>query len=863
MKITSLKVNRIENPLGFRLGAPAISWKVTETAAKSQKAARVIVALDPGFGTIVHDSGVRVDIDSLGYRPNFKLSPRTRYYYIVTVWADNGETAQSGAAWFETAKMDEPFAAGWISPPWEDNRVHPLFRKSFFLEDEIVSARAYACGLGLYYLEIGGKRVGGEIYAPYYNTYDKWLQYQTYDITGYLAKGENTIAASLGNGWYKGRFGLGGGDCNYGSRFAFIAELRITLKNGKCIVIGTDESWSCHASPVVESGIYDGETYDARLEAPGWSENSSDAAGWDSAIPNGDMPLSLLAERRSLPVKVKHRLKPALYVSPSGEQILDMGQNMTGRVRASVAIPKGGAMRLRFGEVLQDGCFYRDNLRSAKAEYIYISNGDPASVAPEFTFFGFRYILVEGLDQVDPNDFEGEAIYSDIERIGKIETSDGQVNRLYENVVWGQRGNFLDVPTDCPQRDERLGWTGDAQVFCGTALFNTDAYAFFAKYLFDLALEQEKYDGIAPYYVPYTPRIDSVASDWGVSVAAWGDAATVIPWEAYIHSGDKAILENQFDSMRAWVDYIKRQDESSGARRLWTSGFQLGDWVALDNYDAGVKKDNVWGGTDTGFIASAYYAFSCGLVAKAAAVLGKNVEAGTYSKLAGEIRAAIETEYFTPGGRLAVTTQTAHAMSLYMGLAPGQSRHKIAEALAALLKKQNNHLTTGFVGTAYLLRALSDNGFNDLAYTLLFNDDYPSWLYEVKMGATTIWERWNSMEPDGKVSSTGMNSFNHYAYGVVAEWMYRNMCGISPVESSPGFRHANVAPAPDPRLEWARAEVDTAAGLYRSGWKIENGVVTVAIEVPFNCTADYIPYGAGAETQRLSSGSHSFTYKLE
>ena len=412
------------------------------------------------------------------------------------------------------------------------------------------------------------------------------------------------------------------------------------------------------------------------------------------------------------------------------------------------------------------------------------------------------------------------------------------INRLFTNVVWGQKGNFLDVPTDCPQRDERMGWTGDAQMFAGTACFNMDVAAFFAKYTYDILREQETRGGMVPFVVP-------AVNMRGGGSSAWGDAATIVPWTTYLHFGDKAILEQQLESMQGWVDYIHGVDEASGGHRLWTVGFHFGDWLSLDGED----PLSPMGGTPVDFISSAYYCYSARLVAKAAAALGKQEIAQAYNKLADEVRGAIQAEYFTPCGRLAIDTQTAMVVALYMDLVPAEHMQRVEETLRAKLLKNRYHLKTGFVGTPYLCRVLSANGSNDIAYRLLLNEDYPSWLYAVKLGATTIWERWNSLLPDGRISDLTMNSFNHYAYGSIIEWVYRNAAGLNPVEDQPGFRRARLAPQPDGRLEWLRVGLDFAAGRYESEWKINaDGSLDFHFRVPFNAGAELrLPDAALAE----------------
>ena len=848
MIISHLKTNRITNPLGFQLATPRLSWVVEDTTARIQTAARVQIAADPAFTNLLHDSGQRADVDSLAYEAPVALKPCTRYFWRVTVWADNGEVAESEPAWFETARMDLPWQAQWITPDWEDKARHPLIRKEFTLPAAPVTARVMVCGLGLYELEMNGQRVGSEYFTPGCNAYDRWIQYQTFDVTGLLRPGENAVGAMLGNGWYKGRFGFEGERAElYGDRFALLCELTVTCADGSTVVITSDPSWKAIGGPVQSSSIYDGEVYDANAEIAGWSSAGFDDSAWQGTRLI-DIGYERLEPRRGLPVVVKELVRPVEIIhTPAGETVIDMGQNMVGWVRFNLNAPAGTEIFLQHGEVLQQGNFFNLNLRSAKAEYKYISNGKPAVVEPYFTFYGFRYVKVTGWPgELNLEDFTGCAVYSDMEITGSIETSNPMINRLFLNALWSQKDNFLDVPTDCPQRDERMGWTGDAQVFSGTASFNMDTAAFFSKYLYDLSREQETRDGEVPHVIP-------ALNIGGGGACAWGDAATVMPWVTYLHFGDKAILEQQINSMKSWVDYIRRKDEESGGQRLWSVGFHFGDWLALD----GETPTSVKGGTDDYFVASAYYCYSAGLVAKAAAVLGKDDMAAEYSKLAEEVRASIQAEYFTPRGRLAINTQTAMVMSLFMDLVPAEHRARLQQTLREQMRKDHYHLKTGFVGTPILCRTLSENGSNDISYRLLLNEDYPSWLYEVKMGATSIWERWNSLLPDGTISDLTMNSFNHYAYGSIVEWIYRNAAGLRPSEEKPGFRHAWLLPQLDGRLKWIKAGVNTAAGRYESEWAIDpaDGRLSFHFAVPFNATASLRLPDAQLESVSLNGKS--------
>ena len=840
MRIEKLKTNYVQNPLGFALDTPRLSWVVVDTEAKSQKAARVEVAADADFATILFDSGKEKGIDSLSFTPDIELEPYTRYYWRVTVWTDADEKATSDAAWFETAKMDETWQADWITPDWEDADIHPYLRKEISVASEVASARIYACGLGVYELYLNGEKVGDEVLAPGFHAYDLWLQYQTYDVTDLVQPGKNALGAMLGNGWYKGRFSFSEGVKGiYGDQMALIYELHITYKDGSKAVICSDESWKAAAGPVQESSIYDGEFYDVNKEIDGWCEVGLDDSDWISAR-TIDLGYDRLEARRSLPIKVKETIKPVeLITTPAGESVIDMGQNMVGWVKFNLNAPAGTEVMLQWGEVFQEDNFFNGNLRTAKEEYHIVSDGTPCVAEPHFTFYGGRFLKVTNWPgEINLDDFTGCVVYSDIDQIGSIKTENPLINRLFLNALWGQKGNFVDVPTDCPQRDERMGWTGDAQVFSGTALFNMNSGAFFSKYLYDMYKEQQKTGGSVPHVVP------SVGMGSGGS-SAWGDAATVIPWNVYLHTGDKGILEQQYEGMKAWVEFIYKSDEETGGNRLWTREFTFGDWLALDTDN----PDSPMGRTANDLVSTAYYYYSTLLTAKAADVIGKADEAKYYFKLADEIKTAIQEEFVTKRGRIAVDTQTAFVLMLFLDLVPEQFVDRFIADFNALMKKDNNHLKTGFVGTPWLCRTISKIGNDDLAYELLTHEDYPSWLYAVKMGATTIWERWNSIRPNGKIGNLEMNSLNHYSYGSIMEWVYRNAAGIQPSEKAPGFKKVKLAPKPHWRLGWLDVSVDTAKGLFRSAWKIEeDGKLSFHFAVPFDAKAKLVLPDADLDT---------------
>jgi alpha-L-rhamnosidase len=852
MTITKLRTNHLVNPIGYGFDPPTVSWVTEDTQGKKQTAAwvRVFTETEKGgvlAGTPVFDSGKRGDISSLAYPLPLKLEPCTRYFWKVEVWADNGERAESGWAFFETGKMGSPWEARWIRADLNKDE-HPYLRKDFTLEGEAVWARAYACGLGLYELEINGRKVGGEYLMPGYHAYDCFLQYQSYDILEYLRTGNNAIGAMLGPGWYKGRFIFEGGAVNiYGDVMEFICEVRVRFKDGRELAFGSGLDWRGHPSPVLFSNIYDGEVYSALREISGWSSPGCSADGWLPSIPTGRTTEDL-TERVNPPLVIHERIRPEKLVhTDTDEWVLDFGQEITGWVEFCPAgVEPGREIKLSYGEILQEGRFYRDNLRTAKAEYVYVpgsdttrENSNTVVARPHFTFYGFRFVKVEGMGEPDPADFTAYALYSDIEQSGWIETSHPGINRLFLNTLWSQKDNFLDIPTDCPQRDERMGWTGDAAIFAETANQQMYTPAFFNHYLKNLEKEQEKSGGAVPFFVPL-PKPDFGRKDipfWGSmpSSTVWGDVASILPWSLYVMYGDRELLRGHYRIIREWADYSIARDEADDDKGLWQTGFHLGDWLALDSEDSQSPK----GATDVHFIASAFYYHTVTIATKAAAILGYAEDAEKYSARREKIRTAFIRTYFNEAGGLAIReTQTALAVALHFELFPAGKAQKLLDALVRRIRAKQNHLDTGFVGTPLLCLTLSRYGANETAYSLLLQKTYPSWLYEVGMGATTIWERWNSVLPDGRISGTGMNSLNHYSYGAITNWMYQYMCGLRPLEESPGFKKARIAPMPDRRIKRIRMARDTAAGRYEISWEWrDDGGINYIITIPFDCEA--------------------------
>ncbi len=840
MKITGLQTNHLTNPLGYDIQTPRVSFRVEDTESKRAEAIRVQAAADADFEEVIYDTGRSSELSTIGVDLDIDLEPRTRYYWKAEVWGDNGDYAVSDTAWFETAKMDEPWQGKWIgSNKLKD--TNPMLIREFTTEKAYRNCRIYITGLGLYELYLDGARVGDEYLTPGCTDYNQWIQYQTYEVE--IKSGSHRIEVFLADGWYKGRFGLDHAVNNYGDQNKMILELVMRDPKGNEDRIVSDESWQAAAGDVVFSNIYDGETF-----VPTSNESPRHAAD----ILDG--PTDRLTARYGQPVVIKEEIRPVEIIhTPAGETVIDMGQNMAGFLRFYSDEPKGTKIYMQFGEVLQDGNFYRDNLRSAKAEFTYISDGISRYVRPHFTYYGFRYVKVEGFTkEIRPDQFTGCVLYSDLEQTGWISTNNEKVNKLIQNAMWGQKCNYVDVPTDCPQRDERMGWTADTQVFSGTACFNMDSYNFLRKFSHDLYETQKEYGHVTSVVPAFHEN--------GPTCSVWGDAATIVPWNLYLYYGDASILAEQFESMRQWVDYIKGIDEATGGRRFWDVGFHFGDWLALD----GEGDDGFKGATEDGYIATAYYYNSASIVARAAKILGKDTEAAYYGTLASEIKNALQKEYFTANGRLALTTQTAYAVALYMDFAPEGSKERIAEFLKEKLKVNKGYLKTGFVGTYLLNKVLSDYGNNELAYKLLLNEECPSWLYAVNMGATTIWERWNSILPDGRISGTDMNSLNHYSYGSVVEWMYRNMAGLHVEEEHPGFTHVTIAPQPDYRITSCEMKYQSIAGTYAIAWNVEkSGEFRLKVTVPFGAGARIVLPNTSQEPQEVPAGTYEYSYMPE
>ena len=711
----------------------------------------------------------------------------------------------------------------WIKGCEKNLRGGTVYLKNFRCAAKAEKAILEITALGVYEAKLNGERVGDFILAPGWTSYSNRLQVQSYDVTDML-KTENSLEVTVGQGWRAIANKRDGSDFLGYRDTALIAELTLVYADGRTESIVTDSSWTARESKLRYTNIYDGDIYDATFKAGSARHCICVDLEKDMLIPQEGEKI------------VEHERMPALQVikTPAGETVIDFGQNMTGYVEFRIKGTPGAQATVSHGETLdRDGNFYNANYRSARAQIKFTCDGEEHTYKSALTFFGFRYIRLENWpDEIKKENFTAVVVHSDIRRTGYFECSDEAVNRLFKNIIWGQKGNFLDVPTDCPQRDERLGWTGDAQVFVRTASLNFDVERFFKKWLHDLAADQGR-DGCVPHVIP------NISDDMGGS-SAWSDAAVICPWEIYRTYGDKAVLEEQFDSMKAWIDWMRERSENG--RR--SGGSHFGDWLGLDSPEGSYK-----GSTPDDLIATAYYKYSAELFIKAAHALGRDV--AEYENIPAEAAAAFRREYME-NGRVKNATQTACVLALYFDIT--DDRAATATQLNELVKRAG-HLETGFVGTPYLLHALSDNGYAETAYDLLLRREYPSWLYPISKGATTVWEHWDGIKPDGTMWSTDMNSFNHYAYGAVADWMYGAAAGINSDPDRPGFEHIIFRPVTDRRLDFVKASIDTRRGTVASEWRRENGRIKYIFTVPEGCCASVV---IGGEKHEVGAGTHEF-----
>ena len=853
--VTKLVCEYHENPVGIDVEHPRLSWQLySDQQNVVQSAYEIRVAGSAkdlsskskqlwSSGKVESDQSVNVVYG--GPQPE----SMQRLYWQVRVWDNTGKaSAWSDPAYWEMGILNpELWKASWISLPnereSEDSKPAQYYRNEFSASKTIKSARAYVTSHGLYQLFLNGDKVGDQLFTPGWTSYNKRLQYQTYDVTDMLQK-ENAVGVVLGDGWYRGNIGWVAANGYYGDELSLLFQLKIDYADGSSEWIVSDKNWKVNNGPIRKSDIYNGETYDARLEINGWTSTGYNETDWQSVV-EIDGQKDLLIAPQGVPVKAVEEIKPIEFVTtPKGEKVYDMGQNMVGWIRIKMKGKAGQKVQLKFAEVLdKEGNFYTANLRAAECTDTYIFGKDGEAVyEPKFTFHGFRYVQLIGFDELPAKeDITGVVIYSDMEPTGTFACNDEMINQLQHNIQWGQKGNFLDVPTDCPQRDERLGWTGDAQVFSMTAGYNFNVAAFYTKWMKDVVADQLD-NGVIPHVIP-----DVLNGQGGAT--GWADVVAVIPWSVYKIYGDTRILQESYPAITKWVGYM---NERAGDDYLWTGGTHYGDWLAY----ATTNSDYPGATTEKDLLATAYFYYTTTLTAKIAQLIGKSQDAEKYKQLAANIKEAFNDEFVTPNGRLVSHTQTAYVIALSFGILPDSMVDAAAAYLAGDVEKFK-HLTTGFLGTPILCPTLSAIGRDDLAYLLLNRKEYPSWLYPVTQGATTIWERWDGQKPDGSFQDVGMNSFNHYAYGAIGEWLYKHVAGIKVDENNPGYKKFFLAPNPGGGLTNVNATFDSMFGKIVSDWMVSDGQMTYKVEVPANTSAEVVLPNAKVAEVTMSEGLKS------
>jgi alpha-L-rhamnosidase len=837
------------NPLGIDIARPRLSWELTSRRRGERQTAYQIrvassdAALKAGRADL-WDSG-KVASDATAQIPygGRELTSGQECWWSVRSWDRDGKPSTSStlARWTMGLLRPTDWEAQWIGldpattdhrPPTTDQQPggrqlvlppSPFLRKEFAVTKPVRGATLYATALGLYEMRLNGQRVSEDLFRPGWTDYRKRVYYQTYDVTGQLRQGANVLGAILADGWACGYVGLGGRDRYRIGRPRLLAQLRIDYVDGTSQMVVSDGSWRARTGPILEADMLMGEAYDARLELAGWDAATTDqratTEGWRAVTVHPDWEARLEASPGP-PVRRMREVKPVAVTEPGpGAFVFDLGQNIVGWARLSVTGPAGTRVRLRFAEVLNpDGTLYTANLRGARCMDTYVlKGGAPEIWEPRFTFHGFRYVEVTGYPgRPGLEAITGVVAYSVMPDAGTFACSNAMVTQLQRNIVWGQRGNFLEVPTDCPQRDERLGWTGDVQIFARTSCTNMDVSAFLTKWMIDLA-DAQRPNGAFTDVAPYVAA--------GAGTAAWGDAGIVVPWTLYQVYGDRRIIETHYDAMAKWIAYLEQNSQD-----LLRPARGYGDWVA-----AGAR-------TPADVLATAYFAQSARLMARMALAIGRGEDARRYEALFGRIRDAFQRAYVTPDGRVKGETQTCYVLALAFGLMPERQRVAAVRHLIEEIRRRGGHLSTGFVGSRDLLPVLTREGRNDVAYLLLTKETYPSWGYTIRQGATTIWERWDGIRPTGGFQDPGMNSFNHYAFGCVGEWLFSTVAGIDTDPDNPGFRHILIRPRPGGGITWARARYRSIRGPVATDWKQEGRRFTLNVSIPANTTATiYVP----------------------
>ena len=833
LKITALYLDH-EKELSGTDQVPLVSWKLeSDRRNVKQSAYRVELSDRPDCCALLFDSGEIHSEEFCRIPDTVQLTSHTRYYVRVRVLDDQKQEAEAQTSFVTGIMEQEEWQGCFISAEKEEDASiskGTLVRNVFEAKGRLREAFVSCTALGVYELYINGSKVGKGEMTPGWTSYHHHLCYQTYEVTELLREGINGIGAMLGAGWYKGYVGFDQHVIlrnHYGRQTAFLAQLTLRYEDGREEKFCTDLNWEGQDAPVVFSEIYHGETYDAAREIPGWSDGRK--GSWRS-VEKIPYDLSVLEAQPAVLVQQETEF-PAVSVfeTPAGEKVVDFGQNLSGRIRVQAKGKPGDEIRLECFEVLDAvGNVYTKNLRHARATMIYrFAREEEITYTPHFTFMGFRYARIRSFPgEAKAENFTSVCLTSRMEQTGSFESSDPKLNQLGHNILWGQKSNFLDIPTDCPQRDERMGWTGDAEIFCRTASTLTNTWQFYRKWLKDLAIDQIPDGGVTHVVPDIMYRNMRPTSMWYTGTyggAAWGDAATIIPWTVYQIFRDIRILEAQYHSMQEWIRFMLEHSRNL----IWNFGVQLADWVALD-----AAEGSYFGATPDTLITTAYFALSTRITAKTAALLGKDADAARYSDLYSRIEEKFHQTFFDKNGEMTAQTQTAHVVALYFGLCPEQYREQTIRGLLKLLKKRDHHMDTGFIGTPYLCHALSQNGHIEEAYELLFKEDFPSWLYEVNQGATTVWEHWDGMKPDGSMWSPDMNSFNHYAYGAIFEWIFRVAAGIEWDEEDPGYHHCVLYPRPGKQLRCMKGRYESIYGTIGTRWETDGDRVTLEIQLP-------------------------------
>ncbi|MGW2823125.1 glycoside hydrolase family 78 protein [Streptomyces sp. NPDC001443] len=839
-EISVVRFEHRDDPLGIGEERPRLSWQIAGRPGWRQTAYELTIGEE--FFHVESADSVLVPWPATPLEPREAREVRAR-----VIGADGEVSDWSDPVTVERGLTVREWQAALIEPAHDERGPAALLRRSFTARGDVVRARLHITAHGMYQAELNGERVGDHTLTPGWTSYRHRLRHQTYDVTAMLRAGENAIGVQVADGWWRGRVGfVPEWRDTYGSSLGLLAQLEIEYADGRRQVVATDDNWRSATGPIRKADLYEGETYDATKERPGWSSPGYDEREW-AGVRRGQRDLATLVAPTGPPVRaIEERTAMETITTPSGRTVLDFGQNMVGRLRISVRGRRGSTITMRHAEVLENGELGVRPLRTAEATDRYILRGDLEGERwePSFTLHGFRYAEVGG----DYDDLDAVAVvyHSDMRRTGWFECSEPMLNQLHANVVWGMRGNFVDIPTDCPQRDERLGWTGDVQVFAPTSSYLYDSAGLLTSWLADLSADQTE-TGVVPLFVPRVDFPGPFADP--APTAGWSDAAVIVPWVLFQRFGDTGLLRRQYASMRAWVDGLT--DLLGPAGLFDKPALQLGDWL-----DPAAPPDAPWRAeTDAHLVATAYRAHVADTMARIAEVIGQEADAAKYAELADGVRQAFHDEFVTQNGRIAGSGQTGYALALEFGLlTDADQRARAAGQLVRLVREKEHKVATGFLGTPVICDALTSAGAVDDAYRMLLQTECPSWLYPVTMGATTIWERWDSMLPDGSINPGEMTSFNHYALGAVADWMHRVVAGLAP--GSPGYRTLLVEPRPGGGLTWARTAHRTPYGLAEVAWERAAGELRVRVTVPTGSTA--VVALPGAERQEVGCGQHRF-----